>query len=118
MAETLRKSMNSPDEVRTFGHGQVEIVNLEQGAVGRATFQPGWRWSEHVKPIAKTDTCQATHMYYVLSGHLRTRLQDGTEFDSQPGDVHYTPPGHDAWVVGDEPCVMIDWFGMGGFAKG
>jgi quercetin dioxygenase-like cupin family protein len=119
MAELLHKNLDSPEEVRKFegGTGQVELVNLDAGAVGRATFNPGWRWSEHVKPIAKTDSCQAAHTGYVTSGRMVVRMDDGKETELRPGDFSVIPPGHDAWVVGDEPCVMIDWQGMSDYAK-
>ena len=119
MAKIVRKSLDSPEEVRPFqaGKGQVELVNLDAGAVGRATFQPGWRWSEHVKPMAGTDSCQAAHTGYCVSGRMRVQMDDGEEVEMGPGDFTVIPPGHDAWVVGDEPCVVIDWQGMADYAK-
>jgi quercetin dioxygenase-like cupin family protein len=112
-------SLNSPDEVRTFegGTGQVELVNTAGGAVGRATFQPGWKWSQHVKPIAQTDSCQAAHTGYVVSGRMMVVMDDGEEMEYGPGDFASMAPGHDAWIVGDEPCVVIDWEGFGDYAK-
>jgi quercetin dioxygenase-like cupin family protein len=120
MAKMVHKSLDSPEEVRAFeaGKGQVELVNLDAGAVGRATFQPGWQWSQHVKPIAGTDSCQAAHTGYCVTGRMRVRLDDGEEMEMGPGDFTVIPPGHDAWVVGDEPCVVIDWQGMADYAKG
>jgi quercetin dioxygenase-like cupin family protein len=104
------KSLNTPDETRPFkANGRVEIVHVGGLVVGRGTFEPGWRWSEHVKPIAQTDSCQAAHAGYVLSGRMRIRMDDGTEGEIGPGDVMVAAPGHDAWVVGDEPCVLIDF---------
>lgn len=114
-----RKSLNSPEETRPFkdGKGQVELVSVTGGPVGRATFQPGWKWSEHVKPIAGTDSCQAAHVGYYVSGRMAVRMDDGEEIEYGPGDVGVMPPGHDAWVVGNEPCVVIDWAGFGDYAK-
>jgi quercetin dioxygenase-like cupin family protein len=81
------------------------------------TFEPGWRWSEHVKPIAKTDSCQATHLMYCISGRMHVRMDDGTEQEIGPGDLAAIPSGHDAWIVGDEPCVAVDWGGSANYAK-
>ncbi len=113
-----KKNFASPDEVRPMaGKGQIEIVKLGDGVVGKATFEPGWRWSTHVKPIAGTESCQAAHLGYVLSGHQKVALDDGSELELGPGDVFAIPPGHDGWVVGDEPLVMVDFAGMEHFAK-
>ena len=118
-SQMIRKSLNSPDETRPFegGTGRLELVNLESGPVGRATFQPGWRWSEHVRPIAHTDSCQSAHLGYVISGRLKVVMDGGEEAEFGPGDVMVVPPGHDAWVVGDEPCVALDWTGTSQYAK-
>ena len=113
-----KKSFESADEVRPMaGKGQVEILKIGDGVVGKATFEPGWRWSEHVKPIAGTDSCQAAHLGYVLSGHQKVQMDDGTELDFGPGDVVAIPPGHDGWVVGDEPCVVLEFAGMEHYAE-
>ena len=113
-----KKSFSSPDEVRSMsGMGQVEILNVGDGVVGKATFEPGWRWSEHVKPLAGTDSCQAAHLGYVLSGRQKVIMDDGTELEFGPGDVVAIPPGHDGEVVGDEPCVVLDFAGMEHYAK-
>lgn len=114
-----RKSLNTPDETRPFeaGKGKLQLVNMEVGPVGRATFEPGWKWSEHVKPIAKTESCQGAHQAYVVSGRMVVRMNDGTEEEFGPGDVMVVPPGHDAWVVGNEPCVAVDWAGVADYAK-
>ena len=119
MARLVRKSLDNPEEIRPFeaGMGQVVLVNLDDGPVGRATFMPGWRWSEHVKPIAKTDSCQAAHMGYFVSGRMRVVMDDGEELEYGPGDFAVMAPGHDAWTVGDEPCVVIDWQGFADYAK-
>lgn len=111
------KTLNSPDEVRKFDKGKVELVNVGGAMVGRATFEPGWKWSQCVKPIAKTDSCQAAHFGYQLSGKMTTRMDDGTEITSKAGDVVNIPPGHDAWVVGNETVVVLDFQGMINYAK-
>jgi hypothetical protein len=119
MAGLVRKSFDTPEETRPFqaGMGQIELVNLDEGPVGRATFEPGWRWSEHVKPIAGTNSCQAAHMGYFVSGRMKVVMDDGQELEFGPGDFMNAAPGHDAWIVGDEPCVVIDWQGAADYAK-
>ncbi|MFN8185855.1 MAG: cupin domain-containing protein [Gaiellales bacterium] len=117
MADAEVKSFDAPDEVREFEKGRGEIVDIGGGKVMRMTLQPGWRWSEHVKPLAGTELCEAPHFQALLSGRIRVQMADGTEFDVKPGDVNVLPPGHDAWVVGDEPAVGIDWGGAHVWAK-
>ncbi|MBP1708260.1 MAG: hypothetical protein H6Q40_49 [Deltaproteobacteria bacterium] len=111
------KGFNKPDEVRSFDKGKVELVNIGGAMVGRAVFQPGWRWSESVKPLVKTKSCEAPHYQYHVSGTLRIKMDDGTEVDCKPGDVSLLPTGHDAWVVGNEPAVVVDFQGMVDYAK-
>lgn len=111
------KSFSSPDEVRRFHKGHLELVNVAGGAIGRATFEPGWKWSTCVKPLAKTNSCQAAHYGYQVSGTMTTRMDDGTETTSKAGDVLNIPAGHDAWVVGDEPVVFVDFQGMVDYAS-
>jgi quercetin dioxygenase-like cupin family protein len=117
MKGTEKKSLNSPDETRTFPKGKVEMATVGGVKFGRGTFDPGWKWSEHVKPIAKTKSCEAPHTQYHVSGRLHVRMDDGTEVEYGPGDVGHLPPGHDAWVVGNEPVVIIDVTGMVNYAK-
>jgi quercetin dioxygenase-like cupin family protein len=119
MPGLVRKSLNQPDETRPFeaATGQLELVETDTGLVGRATFLPGWKWSEHVKPIAKTDSCEAAHTGYVISGRINVVMDDGEEMEYGPGDFAAIAPGHDAWVVGDGACVMIDWQGYADYAK-
>jgi hypothetical protein len=112
-----RKSFGSPDETRPFSKGKLEIVNIAGTVMGRATFEPGWKWSECVKPIAKTDSCQASHLGYVVSGRMKVIMDDGTEVDYEPGDAMSLPPGHDAWIVGNETCVVLDFSGYENYAK-
>jgi quercetin dioxygenase-like cupin family protein len=111
------KSLDGPDETRSFPMGKVELVTIGGITLGRMTAQPGWRWSEHVKPIAGTESCQATHTGYVVSGRVHIRMDDGSERVFGPGDAYAIPPGHDGWVVGDEPYVGVDVTGMADFAK-
>ena len=109
MAGLHAKSLDAPDETRQFvAKGKLDIVKVGDISVGRGVFEPGWRWSVHVKPIAKTDSCQATHAGYVLSGRMKIVANDGSEQEIGPGDAFYIAPGHDAWTLGDEPCVMVD----------
>jgi quercetin dioxygenase-like cupin family protein len=119
MAELIRMSLDAPEELRAFegDTGQLALVNLEGGAVGRALFRPGWRWSEHVKPIAGTHSCQAAHLGYFVSGRMKVVMDDGQELEYGPGDFAVMPPGHDAWIVGDEDCVFIDWHGFADYAR-
>jgi quercetin dioxygenase-like cupin family protein len=119
MTAMIRKSLNEPEETRPFeeGKGKVDLVNIEGGAIGRAIFEPGWQWSKHVKPIAKTDSCQVAHRGYILSGRLKVVMNDGEENEFAAGDYMVVPPGHDAWTVGDEACVVIDWQGLDDYAK-
>ena len=117
MATAEHKHLNTPDETRTFDHGKLELVHMGQGEIGRLTLAPGWRWSDHVKPIAGTASCEAPHFQYQVSGRLRIRMDDGTEIESVAGDVTFLPSGHDAWVEGDESVVLIDWHGATEYAK-
>ncbi len=120
MAKLQAKRFETPDEVRKFtgDSGQIQLVELDGNAVGRGTFQPGWRWSENVKPLSGTDSCQVPHIGYVLEGRMNVVMNGGEELEVGPGDVFHMPPGHDAWIVGDEPCVLLDFGGLSGYAKG
>ena len=117
MAKIGSKSFKNADEVRTFAKGKVEVVKLGDATIGRATFEPGWRWSTCVKPLANTNSCEAAHFGYQVSGTMRIRMDDGTELECKAGDVALVPPGHDAWVVGNEPVVIVDFHGMPNYAK-
>ncbi|HUI94021.1 MAG TPA: cupin domain-containing protein [Chitinivibrionales bacterium] len=105
------------DEVRTFPKGKLELLNINGGTVGRATLEPGWRWSTSVKPVAKTEFCEAPHFQYQVSGTLKIVMEDGRDFTSKAGDLSLLSSGHDAWVVGDEPVVLVDFQGMANYAK-
>jgi hypothetical protein len=112
------KDSRSPDETRTFEKGKVELLHIGGSTIGRLTLEPGWRWSEHVKPIAGTEWCEAPHFQYQVSGRLHVVMADGTEFDSEPGMVTALPSGHDGWVIGNEPVVLVDWWGASTYAQG
>ena len=104
------KTFDKPDETRPFvANGRMEVVKVGGHSVGRGTFEPGWRWSEHVRPLAETEACEASHVGYILSGRMVVRMNDGTEAEAGPGAVVVIDPGHDAWIVGDEPCVFVDF---------
>jgi uncharacterized cupin superfamily protein len=112
------KNFSSPDETRPFqGKGQAKVVQLAGHTVGEGTFEAGWRWSENVKPIAGTDSCQVSHLGYVLSGAMTIYMDDGSQVELKAGDVFAIPPGHDAEVKGPEDCVMVDFGEIGGYAK-
>jgi hypothetical protein len=121
VGQTLKKaemkSFDKPDEVRTFPLGKVELINIGGSTIGRATFEPGWRWSTSVKPLVNTKSCEAPHFQYHISGTLKVVMDDGTEFACKAGDVSLLPMGHDGWVVGDEPVVTVDFQGMTFYAK-
>lgn len=111
------KSFDRPEEIREFPKGRLELIKIGGATVGRAVFEPRWRWAESVQPLAKTKSCEAPHFQYHVSGILRIRMDDGTEFDCKAGDVSLLPSGHDAWVIGDEPAVVVDFQGMIDYAK-
>jgi quercetin dioxygenase-like cupin family protein len=119
MAALQRKSLNKPDETRPFkdGKGKVDIVNVGPHTLGRGVFEPGWRWSEHVKPIAGTPSCQVAHTGHVLEGRMAVRMDDGSEVEYGPGDAFHIPPGHDAWIVGNQRCVVMDFTGGAQYAE-
>ena len=118
MAGLESKSFDAPDETRPFADkGGAEVVALGDGTVMRARFEPGWRWTEHLAPIAGTDTCQSPHLLYVLSGRMHVRMDDGAEGEVGPNEVARIEPGHDAWVVGDEACVVVDFGISPSYAK-
>ncbi len=112
-----KKSLARPDETSRFDKGRVEVVTVNEVTFGRATLEPGWKWSGCVKPLVQTQSCEAAHLQYHISGRLHVVMDDGSEQDFMPGDVSFLPPGHDAWVVGNEPVVVIDVSGMREYAK-
>ncbi|HET6265224.1 MAG TPA: cupin domain-containing protein, partial [Usitatibacter sp.] len=111
------KNFGKPDEVREFPQGRVELITIGGATIGRAIFEPGWRWASSVQPLAKTKSCEAPHFQYHVSGILRILMDDGSEFDCKPGDVSLLPSGHDAWVIGNEPAVVVDFQGMLDYAR-
>lgn len=112
-----RKNFSQPDEVREFPKGKLELVRIGNALIGRAIFQPGWKWSESVQPIAQTKSCEAPHFQYHVAGELMVKMDDGTEILCRPGDISLLPSGHDAWTVGLEPAVVVDFQGMIEYAK-
>ena len=117
MAGVESKSMDAPDEVRAPDKTNVEIVTVGGTEVGRFTFQPGWRWSECIKPVVGTDSCQADHLGYAVAGRMHVEHEDGTTVEIGPGDAYTIAPGHDAWVLGDEPFVGVEFKSAATFAK-
>ncbi len=121
MPKTLEKveikSLEKPDEVREFEKGKLELVTVAGRTVGRAVFNPGWKWSTHMKPLAKTKSCEAPHFGYQISGRMQIVSDDGTQVVMKAGDFGNIPPGHDAWVLGDEPVVFVDVQGFIDYAK-
>ena len=114
-----RKTLNTPDETRPFkgGKGKVDLVTVGGYTIGRCVYEPGWRWSEHVKPLVGTPSCQVTHTGVVLEGRLAVETDDGDQIEYGPGDAFYVSPGHQFSVVGDKRCVMIDFTGMEHYAQ-
>lgn len=118
MTKIIKKNLNnSPDETRSFDKGRVDIGNLGDITVGRAEFEPGWSWEKSVKPIAKTESCQASHTQYVIAGRMKVVMDDGSEEEFGPGDIGTIPPGHNAWIIGQEKFVAIDFTGMKTYSK-
>src|SRR3990170_843175 len=117
MARLQRRRFSESDDVRLIPHGKIDVVAMDDRVIGRMTYEPGWRWSVDVKPIAATQTCQFHHVGVTLSGRLRVQMEDGVELEIGPGEVFEIPPGHDAWVVGDEAWVSVDFEAMRAFAR-
>jgi quercetin dioxygenase-like cupin family protein len=119
MAKLERKSFDKADETRPFkdNKGRMEVVAVGDHVIGKGIFEPGWRWSEHVKPIAGTPSCQAAHTGYILEGRMAVRMDDGSHAEYGPGDAFFMPPGHDAWIVGDSRCVVLDFTGVAKYDK-
>ena len=111
------RDFSSPDETRKPDKTLIELVNVAGGQIGRYTFQPGWRWSECIKPVVNTDSCQTEHIGYAISGGLRIKAADGSEQDVKAGSVYHIAPGHDAWNAGSEPAVFVEFQGAANYAK-
>lgn len=118
MSKAELKNFGEPEEVREFPKGRLELIKLGEATIGRAIFEPGWRWMTSVQPIAKTASCEAPHLQYHVAGVLMVKMDDGTMLECRPGDVSLLPSGHDAWVVGDEAAVVVDFQGMVDYASG
>lgn len=118
-ATHVKKQIDSPDEIREFpnGSGSMKVMELGEETLGYGTFNPGWQWSKDMKPKVGGDSCQVNHNLFVISGRMVVRMDDGTEFEVGPGDASHIGPGHDAWVLGDEPCICLDWTGARTYAK-
>lgn len=108
MAAVIHKNFDTPDEQHQPGRGQVAVVNAGGVILRRLTFQPGWRWTEDVKPTAQSDLCQIPHVNVHIAGKMGVKMKDGNEFEFGPGDISILPAGHDAWVIGNEPLVVIE----------
>lgn len=117
MEKAELKNFGKPDEVREFPKGRLELIKIGGATIGRAVFQPGWKWSTSVQPLVNTRSCEAPHFQYHVSGVLKVVMDDGAEFECRPGDVSLLPSGHDAWVVGAEPAVVVDFQGMVDYAR-
>jgi hypothetical protein len=115
--KAIRKNFDAPDEVRSFPNGKLELLKFGDTMVGRATFNPGWKWSTSLQPLVKTKSCESLHFGYLVSGTLMVVMDDGTRIECKPGDVALLPKGHDSWVVGNEPVVVVDFQGMIDYAK-
>jgi quercetin dioxygenase-like cupin family protein len=113
----IKKSLNSPDEIKHLGKGKIEIVNLEGTMIQRVTLKPGWRWSHDARPVLGTQSCPSNHTQYLINGRLMILMEDGHQMELQAGDAAIVPSGHDAWVIGDEPCVLIDFMGAKEFSE-
>jgi hypothetical protein len=115
--QLTKRNFDSPDEVRVFDRGRSELVSVGELTLSRTVFEPGWRWSTSVKPLVGGESCQVRHIGYMLSGHLRTVMVDGTQLDFGPGDAVLIPAGHDGWTLGDEPAVLLQIAGAAEYAK-
>ena len=117
MAKMQKKNLDSPDERRSFDKGRVDVATLGGVTFGRATLEPGWKWSEHVAPVARTRSCEVEHVGLVVSGHAKVAMDDGEEVVLAPGDLFSIAPHHDSWVVGDEPYVSLHFLGAETYGK-
>ena len=118
LSKAVLKTFSAPDEVRQFPKGRLELIKIGGATIGRAVFEPGWRWATSLQPIVNTKSCEAPHFQYHVAGVLRIKMDDGAEFDCKPGDVSLLPSGHDAWTIGDEPAIVVDFQGMVDYASG
>ena len=112
-----KRRFDAPDEHRPFSQGSTDVVTIGGMALGLASYEPGWRWSKDLKPIVGTDSCEVEHLGYLLSGRMAARMNDGTEMQFEAGDLVYIPPGHDGWIVGDEPVQFLQLMGAATYAQ-
>jgi class 3 adenylate cyclase len=117
MAGIIVKNFQDADERVTFDHGRLDLIKASSLAIGREELEPGWRWSVHVRPLAGTERCEFHHLSILLEGRVGLESRDGEVVEAGPGDIVEIAPGHDAWVIGDSPAVMIDVQGVLGWAK-
>lgn len=115
MTKLQAKNLSEPNETRHLTKTKIEVIHLGDVSVSRITFQPGWRWSQCIKANAGTPTCQVPHFNYFIAGRMKVAMEDGTEREMGPGDIAIIPAGHDAWVIGDESCVTLDFTGSNAF---
>ena len=117
--KNFKKDFGRPDERRDFkAHGHMDVIKFDDGAsIGRGVFEPDWKWSNDVKPLAGTDSCEADHTGYCIKGRMTIRMNDGEVFQIRPGEAFRIPPGHDAWVDGNEECEILDFTGYAEYAK-
>ena len=108
MAPIEKKSLNTPEQTKSIGRVKVDVTAIGGLNFQRFTAQPGWRWSEDVKPVAKTESCQVSHLLYLIEGGLHVRMDDGKEMEFNPGDMGLIPPGHDGWTVGNKPALWLE----------
>lgn len=116
MTQTLLRRFEKPDDTIVFEKGKFDVVKIGGMALGKASYEPGWKWSEHYSPIAGTESCLVEHVGLVLFGRIMIAMDDGTEFEAGAGDLFYVPPGHDSWVIGDEPYVSLHLIGAEDYA--
>ena len=116
--DVILKRFEQPDELREFEKGRFEVVHIGGMTIGRATYQPGWKWSVHVGGPLRQSACQVEHVGMVVSGCATAAMDDGRVFEMRAGDIFYIPPGHDSWVVGDEPYVSLHFLGADHYATG
>ena len=115
--EVVLKQFERPDEIRNFEKGKFELVTIGGMTIGRASYEPGWKWSEHVGKQSGAKSCQVEHVGMVISGRATAAMDDGSIIEMKPGDVFYIPPGHDSWVVGNEPYVSLHFMGAANYAN-
>jgi quercetin dioxygenase-like cupin family protein len=109
MATIEKKSLNKPEQTKQNGRLKSEVITIADLTFQRFTAEPGWRWSIDVKPVVKTETCQVSHLFYMLSGRLHVRTNEGQDMEFNPGDMGLIPPGHDGWTIGDQPAIWLEF---------